>query len=42
VQLWGFQEIDGNRYYVRKVVVKKDGEEKRERLVYDYAGALEE
>jgi hypothetical protein len=35
-QIWGFQNIDGKRYYCRNVVVRKDGKEIRDRLVYDY------
>ena len=35
-QLWGFQEVDGKRYYVRNVVVTKGTERKQARLVYGY------
>lgn len=35
-QLWGFQEIDGKRYYARMVVVTKGNERKTARLIYDY------
>jgi len=36
-QIWGFQVVDGNRHYVRKVVVQKDDQRAEFRLVYDYA-----
>ncbi|KAI9755941.1 MAG: hypothetical protein M4579_004072 [Chaenotheca gracillima] len=35
-QIWGFEEIDGKRYYVRHVVVTKGEERKQARLVYDF------
>lgn len=35
-QVWGFQEIDGKRYYARNVVITKGSERKEARLVYDY------
>ncbi|CAG8951310.1 hypothetical protein HYFRA_00008060 [Hymenoscyphus fraxineus] len=40
-QIWGFEMIDGARYYTRRVVVKKtDGSNKvlKIRLVYNWAG----
>ncbi|KAI9701646.1 MAG: hypothetical protein M1820_006417 [Bogoriella megaspora] len=39
-QIWGFEEINGERRYARHILVKaKDGKEKKIRLVYDYAGS---
>ncbi|KAL8682408.1 MAG: hypothetical protein Q9186_001529 [Xanthomendoza sp. 1 TL-2023] len=35
-QVWGFELIDGKRYYVRHVVVRKGDDWKLARLVYDY------
>ncbi|KAL8818090.1 MAG: hypothetical protein Q9223_003203 [Gallowayella weberi] len=35
-QVWGFEFIDGKRYYVRHVVVRKGDDWKLARLVYDY------
>ena len=35
-QVWGFASIDGVRYYVRRVVVKKGDEVRKVRLVYDW------
>lgn len=42
-QVWGFEVLDGKRYYTRRVVVRK-GEERveRARLVYDYKKEIEE
>jgi hypothetical protein len=37
-QVWGFEEIDGERFYTRRVVVRKGDEVERVRLVYDYKG----
>ncbi|KIW15424.1 hypothetical protein PV08_05470 [Exophiala spinifera] len=37
-QIWGFEEVDGQRRYTRRVLVWKDGKEQRARLVYDYKG----
>ena len=42
LQIWGFGEVDGTRYYVRRVVVQKGAEKMRARLVYNYVGKLEE
>jgi len=39
-QVWGFQTVDGERRYVRKVVVRKGNELRQGFLVYDYAGPL--
>lgn len=41
-QVWGFEEVDGKRYYTRRVVVKnaKGDKSERVRLVYDYQGAV--
>ncbi|CRK42021.1 hypothetical protein BN1723_018960, partial [Verticillium longisporum] len=35
-QIWGFQEIDGQRRYARNLVVAKDDKKVEFRLVYDY------
>jgi len=35
-QIWGFEEIDGERKYVRHVVVKKKDKVERARLIYDF------
>ncbi|KAL8774784.1 MAG: hypothetical protein Q9209_000723 [Squamulea sp. 1 TL-2023] len=35
-QVWGFETINGKRYYVRHVVVRKGDDWKQARLVYDY------
>lgn len=35
-QAWGFEEINGKRYYTRRVVVKKGDQVVKARLVYDY------
>ncbi|KAI4282840.1 MAG: hypothetical protein L6R38_002641 [Xanthoria sp. 2 TBL-2021] len=35
-QVWGFEILDGKRYYVRHVVVRKGDDWKLARLVYDY------
>ncbi|KAI4123000.1 MAG: hypothetical protein LQ338_005508 [Usnochroma carphineum] len=35
-QVWGFEMIDGKRYHVRHVVVRKGDDWKLARLVYDY------
>ncbi|CRK33349.1 hypothetical protein BN1708_001037 [Verticillium longisporum] len=37
-QIWGFQEIDGQRRYARNIVVAKDDKKVEFRLVYDYLG----
>jgi hypothetical protein len=41
-QIWGFEEFDEKRYYTRHVVVKKDEEVKKAKLVYDYIKPLDE
>lgn len=41
-QIWGFQEVNGERRYVRNIVVAKDDQKVEIRLVYDYLGDLEE
>lgn len=40
-QVWGFEEVDGKRHYVRHVIVRKGDDWKMARLVYDYKGPLE-
>ena len=37
-QIWGFQTVNGERYYSRKVVVNKGGEIVKARYVYDFHG----
>ena len=37
-QVWGFEMLDGKRYYARHVVVRKGDDWKQARLVYDYQG----
>ena len=34
--VWGFEQLEGKRYHVRHVIIKKKGEAKRAKLVYDY------
>ncbi|KAI9770228.1 MAG: hypothetical protein M1840_003385 [Geoglossum simile] len=41
-QIWGFEEFDNKRYYTRHLVVKKDKEVKKAKLVYDYMNPLDE
>ncbi|PKS06336.1 hypothetical protein jhhlp_007084 [Lomentospora prolificans] len=41
-QVWGFQEVDGERRYVRNIVIKKGDKRVNMRLVYDYLGPLAE
>jgi hypothetical protein len=38
-QIWGFEEIEGKRFYTRRVVVRRGEEVERARLVYDYEDA---
>ncbi|KAH0841336.1 hypothetical protein FOPE_06517 [Fonsecaea pedrosoi] len=40
-QNWGFEEINGERRYTRRVLVWKGSEFRRARLVYDYKGQAE-
>ena len=35
-QVWGFELREGNRRFVRRVVVKKDQQVEKVRLVYDF------
>lgn len=35
-QVWGFEEVQGERRYCRHAVVEKDGKRVNTRLVYDY------
>lgn len=37
-QIWGFEVINGERRYVRHVIVRKGDDWKLARLVYDYKG----
>lgn len=36
-QIWGFAEVNGERRYVRRAIVRKGKDEKKTRLVYDYS-----
>ncbi|KEZ46449.1 Uncharacterized protein SAPIO_CDS0776 [Scedosporium apiospermum] len=40
-QIWGFQEVKGERRYVRNIVIKKGDKRVDMRLVYDYLGPLD-
>jgi hypothetical protein len=35
-QVWGFEELSGERRYVRHVVITKEGKRVQARLVYDF------
>lgn len=35
-QIWGFQEVDGERHYCRNIVITKEAERAEFRFVYDY------
>lgn len=35
---WGFEDINGERRYTRRIVVWKNGDFRRARVVYDYKG----
>lgn len=35
-QVWGFQMVDGERRYVRNVVVAKNGESRKLKMIYDW------
>jgi hypothetical protein len=37
-QIWGFAIIDEKRYYTRRVVISKDKEVLKVRLVYNWSG----
>jgi len=37
-QIWGFALIDGVRYHIRRIYLKKGDEIRKVRLVYDYQG----
>jgi hypothetical protein len=37
-QIWGFAIVDSQRYYTRRVVVKKGEEALKVRLVYNWQG----
>lgn len=41
-QIWGFEEINGERRYTRRLIVwNGQGKEEKCRLVYDYKGPVE-
>jgi len=37
-QIWGFAEVEGKRFYVRRVVIKKGDKVLKIRMVYDWQG----
>jgi hypothetical protein len=37
-QVWGFSELNGLRYYTRRVIVAKGSEALKVRLFYDFQG----
>ncbi|KAL9058471.1 MAG: hypothetical protein Q9162_001767 [Coniocarpon cinnabarinum] len=37
-QIWGFEELQSQRMFVRRVVVKKDQQVEKVKLIYDYQG----
>lgn len=39
-QDWGFEEVDGKRYYTRRIVCRKGDKVERLRIVYDYTGPV--
>lgn len=39
-QVWGFEEIDGQRYHTRRVVARKGDKVEHLRLVYSYTGPV--
>lgn len=39
-QIWGFAEINGDRYFTRRFAIRKGKEVVRVRLVYEWAGEL--
>ena len=39
-QVWGFENVEGKRHFVRHVVVRKGSQVERARLVYDWVGEL--
>jgi len=41
-QIWGFETFDEKRYYARHLVVKKDEEVLKAKLVYDYIQPLDD
>jgi len=41
-QIWGFEEFDAKRYYTRHLVVKKDEEVLKAKLVYDFIQPLDD
>jgi hypothetical protein len=40
-QVWGFQEVNGERRYCRNIIVSKEDQRAEFRLVYDYNGETE-
>lgn len=37
-QTWGFEDIDGQRRYVRRIVVTKGQQRETARMVFDWEG----
>lgn len=35
-QIWGFEDLQGQRRFVRRVVVKKEDQVEKIKLVYDF------
>jgi len=40
-QIWGFEMVNGERRYTRRVAVAKDGKYELARFVYDFIGPKE-
>ncbi|KAF3014490.1 hypothetical protein E8E14_011014 [Neopestalotiopsis sp. 37M] len=40
-QIWGFENIEGHRYYVRRSVVARGEQREQVRMVYDWVGPKE-
>lgn len=38
MQVWGFEEVEGERRYTRRICVAKDGQYELARFVYSYTG----
>ena len=41
-QIWGFEKVEGERRYTRRIVVVKDGKVEKVRIVYTFLGRKEE
>ena len=40
-QAWGFEDVKGERRYTRRIVVWRNDECRRARVVYDYKGKID-